>query len=219
MIAVQSVVPITKLVFEKNDAAVRSFDLAKDGLGVRPMAKAALNSTMVLSIVRVDPRQDGPARFDTLRLEPLNLTVPDALWCAATHEQETNCEVPPVEAVPASLRGTVGARVMFDPILPNTLPPVPLKRLAYEDSRKSFPVAFRHRYAAPVENGAIGTVMDAGTVARRTRLLDLLREQSPFTFNVVNLHETAQRARLCFQADPMVCALGSRDERAELRAG
>jgi hypothetical protein len=221
-LAVESLVPVTKIAFTNNNKAIDHVSARAHDLGVRPMASATLRSTLTLKIVSVhngDGREEEPITLRTPRLELIDLMVPDALWLAATPEQQEKRQVPPVIPKPASLKATVGARIALLPVAPkSSLPRMRLEKLGPEDTWHPMPAARPQSFGLPTASGGIEAAMDPATVSRRRATLEVLARQSPFQLNSVNLRETARLAKFSFQADPILCPLGSRDERAELKA-
>jgi hypothetical protein len=211
-LAVESAVPLTAFAGAAHDVERRS----GVKLGVHPMALTALDSTMSVNIVQVDD-SGHEQRLETsvLQMEPVATAVPAALWSPV----EKDGVLPPQPVMKADrLEATVGLRLALPrDTARGTLPWMDVETLARFDIEKSIPSPATPREPIGVVATTIADAMSPETRSRRNAVLGVLAAQSwPIVLQPepVQLERTVLQASSCFQFDPQVCALGTRDEQA-----
>jgi len=174
---------------------------ASNRLGIRPMGKTNLDSTLTVGV------SDVAGDRDNLRVSSMETGVPEALWGKSKEEGKT-----PLPGAPEAktISATVGIRISFAPKHPRgALPAMAIEKFAYEAFEKPIPWKHDLRPAETIEEKkGVETIMDPGTIAKRNAVLHVLARQSPFELNTVDLGILAKTHDSHFQADPEIRALG-----------
>jgi hypothetical protein len=140
--------------------------------------------------------------------------VPEALWGKSEREGVVPAAAPAANTITA----TLGIQIAFAPIHPQgALPAMQIQKFAYETSNKSIPWDRSLKPPATfssdqIQGESIDTVMSATTVSQRSAVLAVIGRGSPFVLNPVDLTELQRQRQTYFQADPVLCGLGSVDE-------
>jgi len=212
-LSVQSLIPVTGfggIAPSDGNASIKSPDL----LGVRPMGKTKLDAVFSVFVLNIRDSEKHPGeRHNNLRVTTIENGVPEAIW----GRSQTEGVVPAATPEANTITATLGIRIAFAPIPPSgALPPIDIEKFKYETFDK--PIPWEASLAPPEDfsSGETGievfhTAMSVKTKGRRKAVRDILVAQSPF-LNEVDLTKLAENPESYFQADPIICRLGSRNE-------
>ena len=211
-LSVQSMIPVTSfsgLAPSDGNASIKSLDR----LGARAMGKTTLRSEFSVSIQNVLDRNNKPADRPNLRVTTIENGVPEAVWGKSKTEGVVPAATPEANTIPV----TVGIRIAFAPIHPQgALPAMDIEKFAFETFNKTIPWDPNLKPAPPLAEGEQGQGLDAvmaeATVRQRDAVLDVLKRQSPFVVNAVDLTQLVKHRKSYFQADPTIARLGSLNE-------
>jgi hypothetical protein len=174
-LSVQSAVPVTAidLVDHETVGMIDTGMPIAGTLGVAPMARTSLDAPLKLSIVTRDGSA-APVRLRSAKLSCIQTGVPEALWQPAEKEGELREAKASAGTIPA----TTGLRLRLDPIAPSGAAPIlEIDKLRYEDFENTIPALERVAIPLRQSDETVKTVMLDATVARRGRVLDVLKRQ------------------------------------------
>jgi hypothetical protein len=212
-LSVKSLIPVTSFdgLAPKNGDSVKSLDL----LGVRPMGKTTLTSKLSIDIIDLGGAAGNikPDR-ENLRVSVIDDGVPEAMWGKSLVEGE----VPPVAAEAKTIAATLGIQIAFAPIAPqHPLPPMDIEKFAYEVINKPIPwdpklIPSQNFDSGETHDETLATIMSDRTKDNRNAVLAVLAVNNPFPLNQVDLTRLENEIGSYFQADPVLCRVGSVDE-------
>ncbi len=183
---------------------------SETGIGIKPMGKKSLKSTLTVKI-RLDGKIMDPPP-DNLKTNLIKTGVPDALWGAAAKAGAVELPSGPKAE---TIRVSAGMRIWFAPTYPEgALPTMAIAKFAY-DAVIERPIGWDTNLKPAKgisaqeesDNGGIDKITHPETAQRRNKVLAVLKRSSPFLQDV-SLDGLAKAGTSCFQADPQNCRLG-----------